>query len=272
LASAASAENPVAEVVLAETRDRARWIWINRPERRNALNRAVTEGLIAALDAAEADPACRAIVLTGSGDRAFCAGADLERNADGAPFAADPAAPGNVIGALLARLERCQLPLLARINGAALAGGLGLVCACDLAVASETARFGTPEAKLGLFPMMILPHLLRVIPERPLLEMCLTGEPIQAQEALRIALVNYVVPADALDTKVDWLVQRIAATSPTALRVGRDALRAIRERSFAAGLDYAQRSIAQLAQTADAREGAAAFLEKRAPKWREPER
>jgi len=257
----------VAEVVLAETRNRARWIWINRPERRNALNRAVSDGLIAALDAAEADPACRAIVLTGSGDRAFCAGADLDRTADGAPFAADPAAPGNVIGALLARFERCPLPLVARINGAALAGGLGLVCACDLAVAAESARFGTPEARVGLFPMMILPHLLRVIPERPLLEMCLTGEPIDAQEALRIALVNYVVPVSELDAKVEWLVGRIGETAPTALRMGKDALRSIRERGFAAGLDHAQRAIAQLAQTADAREGVAAFLEKRKPKW-----
>ena len=265
-----SAENRVAEVVLAETRNQARWIWINRSERRNALNRAVSDGLIAALDAAEADPACRAVVLTGSGDRAFCAGADLDRAADGAPFAADPAAPATVIGALLARLERCQLPLLARVNGAALAAGLGLVCACDLAVAAETARFGTPEARVGLFPMMILPHLLRVIPERPLLEMCLTGEPIDAQAALRIALVNYVVPASELDPKVEWLVGRISETGPTALRMGKDALRAIRERGFGAGLDYAQRTIAQLAQTPDAREGAAAFLEKRKPKWSEP--
>jgi enoyl-CoA hydratase/carnithine racemase len=269
LAGAASAENRVAEVVLAESRNRARWIWINRPDRRNALNRAVTDGLIAAVDAAEADPECRVVVLTGSGDRAFCAGADLDRAADGAPFA-DPAAPGNAIGALLARLERCPLPLLARVNGAALAGGLGLVCACDLAVASESARFGTPEARVGLFPMMILPHLLRVIPERPLLEMCLTGEPIYAQEALRIALVNYVVPADELDAKVQWLVERIADASPTALRMGKEALRAIRERGFGAALDYAQRTIAQLAQTPDAREGAAAFLDKRKPKWGEP--
>jgi enoyl-CoA hydratase/carnithine racemase len=264
-----SAENRVAEVVLAETRNQARWICINRPERRNALNLAVSERLIAALDAAEADPACRAIVLTGSGDRAFCAGADLDRAADGAPFA-DPAAPAGVIGALLARLESCRLPLVARVNGAALAGGLGLVCACDLAVAAETARFGTPEARIGLFPMMILPHLLRVIPERPLLEMCLTGEPIDAPAALRIALVNYVVPASGLDAKVAWLVGRIAETGPTALRMGKDALRAVRERDFRAALDYAQRKIAQLAQTPDAREGAAAFLEKRKPRWSDP--
>jgi len=261
----------VAEIVRAETRNQARWLWINRPERRNALNRAVADGLIAALDAAEADPHCRAIVVTGSGDRAFCAGADLDRSADGAPFAADPAAPGSVIGALLARLESCELPVVARVNGAALAGGLGLVCACDLAVATATARFGTPEAKVGLFPMMILPHLLRVIPERPLLEMCLTGEPIDAEQALRIALVNYVVPAAELDSKVDWLVGKICDTSPTALRMGKGALRSIREQNFRPGLEFAQRMIAALAQSADAREGAAAFLEKRKPNWSEPE-
>jgi enoyl-CoA hydratase/carnithine racemase len=257
----------MSEVVLDEQRAEVRWISINRPERRNALNRAVADGLIAALDAAEADSGCRAIVLTGAGSEAFCAGGDLQRTGSGSPFDVDPADPRNFVARLLRRMEACNLPIIARVNGHALAGAMGLLCACDLAVASSAARFGTPEIKIGLFPMMILPHLLRVIPLRKLLEMCMTGEPISADEALAIGLVNYVVPPDQLDDKLAWLIGRVTGNSPAALRLGKMGFHALRDLSIDEGVEYAQLMIALMSRTQDSAEGAAAFLEKRKPKW-----
>src|SRR5690606_20700893 len=151
-------------------------ITITRESRRNALNADVAAAIMAALDGAESDDGIRAVVLTGAGDRAFCAGGDLQPAADGAPFSIDAADPRHYVAALLRRMNDCRLPLIARVNGHALAGGFGLVCACDLVVAREDALLGVTEVKVGLFPMMILPFLLRNTPNRVLMEMCLTGE------------------------------------------------------------------------------------------------
>lgn len=173
----------MSEVVHTERRGAAMTITIDRPERRNALNEQVAQGIVAALDVAEQDPACRAVVLTGTGDRAFCAGGDLQLSADGTPFTIDAADPRHYVVRLLKRMDACRLPLVARVNGAALAGGLGLVCACDVVVAADSALFGVTEVKVGLFPMMILPYLLRSIPYKRMMELCLTGELITAAEA-----------------------------------------------------------------------------------------
>jgi len=171
----------VTEPVIVERRGAVLWASINREERRNALNEQVARGIHAALDAAEADSAIRAVVLTGTGERAFCAGGDLQLQADGTPFTIDEADPRHYVARLLRRMDACRLPLIARINGHALAGGFGLVCACDLAVAREDALIGVTEGKVGLFPMMILPYLLRTIPYRRMMELCITGEPITAR-------------------------------------------------------------------------------------------
>ena len=240
---------------------------INRPDRRNALNEAVADGIAAALDSAEADRTTRAVVLTGVGDKAFCAGGDLRLNADGTPFTIEAADPRHYVAKLLRRMRDCRLPIIARVNGHALAGGFGLVCACDLAVAREDALIGVSEVKVGLFPMMILPLLLRVVPERLLMEMCLTGEPFTASEAAAQKLVNYAVPAEKLDETVDWLVERVTSKSPTGIRLGKQSLVRIREMSFDNALEYAQFMLANMARTEDAREGFAAFAEKRAPRW-----
>lgn len=242
-------------------------IAINRPERRNALNEDVAEGIAAALDNAEADRDVRAVVLTGTGDKAFCAGGDLQLNADGTPFTISAADPRHYVAKLFRRMRACRLPLIARMNGHALAGGFGLVCACDLAVARDDALVGVTEVKVGLFPMMILPLLLRVVPDRVLMEMCLTGEPFTAAEAAELKLVNYAVPADALDDKLDWLVDRVTSKSPTGIRLGKQALARIREMNFDGALEYAQFMLANMARTEDAREGFSAFAEKRTPDW-----
>ena len=242
-------------------------IVIDRESRRNALNETVARAIAAGLDAAEADPAVRAVVLTGAGERAFCAGGDLQPAADGTPFTIDAADPRHYVAALLRRMDACRLPLIARVNGHALAGGFGLVCACDLVVARADALLGVTEVKVGLFPMMILPYLLRVLPYRAMMEMCITGEPLTATHAVAAGIVNHAVLADELDAKIDWLVDRIVAGSPTGIRLGKQALSKIREMSTDGALEYAQFMLANMARTDDAREGFAAFREKRVPAW-----
>jgi len=241
-------------------------IEIDRQARRNALNAEVAEGIVAGLEQAEGS-GTRVIILTGAGERAFCAGGDMARGADGAPFTMDPADPNHYVVGLLRTIDRCRLPVVARVNGHALAGGFGLLCACDLAVAAEDATFGVPEVGVGLFPMMILPHLLRVVPYRPLMEMCLTGQPIDARAALALGIVNRVTSRDRLDAETDALVARLVEVSPSGTRLGKQGLRALREMGFDAALEYAQLMLPIMAQTADAREGFAAFNEKRRPVW-----
>ncbi|MEX3009604.1 enoyl-CoA hydratase-related protein [Hoeflea sp. TYP-13] len=242
-------------------------ITINRPERRNALNETVAQGIARGLDEAEADRQVRAVVLTGAGDKAFCAGGDLQLNADGTPFTIAADDPRHYVAQLFRRIQACRLPIIARVNGHALAGGFGLVCACDLAVACEDALIGVTEVKVGIFPMMILPLLMRVVPDRTLMEMCLTGETMTAGEAAQQRLVNYAVPASELDAKLDWLVARVTSKSPTGIRLGKQSLAKMREMNFDHALEYAQFMLANMTRTMDAREGFTAFAEKRAPVW-----
>ncbi len=256
-----------AKAVRLETRGPVQWIIIDRPERRNAINRAVIAGISEGIAAAQADGGVRAIVLTGAGDKAFCAGADLKPGGRGSPFEIDPARPRNFVVDLFKQIEACGLPIVARVNGHALAGGLGLLCACDMAVAVEDARIGTPEVRVGLFPMMILTYMLRIVPRRKLLEMCITGEPFTAAEALDMGLVNYVVPAAELDAKLDWLLARMLDKSPTAIRLGKQAFHAMQDMSLHEAFEFAQIFIANMARTEDAAEGFAAFAEKRPPEW-----
>ena len=255
--------------VLMELRDAVCTITINRPAVRNALNAEIAEGIRQCIAAASRRSDCRAIVLTGAGDRAFCAGADLARPGTGSAFEVDFAHPRHFMVGLLKQMDECPLPLIARVNGHAMAGGFGLVCACDLAVAVDTATFGCPEPKVGISPMMILPHMLRVLPRRKLREMCLTGEPLTAAEALAHDVLNYVVPAAELDAKLAWLLGRIVDKSPSGLRLGKQALQAMDGLNLSESLGYAEVMVAVLASTPDAREGMAAFREKRPPQWAE---
>ena len=231
------------------------------------MNTAVAAGIAAALDTAEAEPSVRAVVLTGAGDKAFCAGGDLSPTAEGAPFTVDPAHPQNPVIDLFLRIEACGLPVIARVNGHALAGGLGLMCACDLAVATTAATFGTPETGIGLFPMMILPYLQRVLPRRRLLELCITGERFSAEAALDMELVNYIAAPEAFDDKVDWLLARITDKSPTAVRLGKQGFRAMEDMTLRQAFEYAQLMLPMMSASEDAKEGFAAFREKRAPVW-----
>lgn len=239
-------------------------ITINRPEKRNALNAEVLAGLRDGWRAAHADPAVRVIVLSGAGDKAFCAGADLQ---PGKGFAYDLARPNLDYADLLRETQGSTLPSIARVNGTCMAGGMGLLCMTDLAIATDGVVFGLPEVKVGVFPMQVLSLLQRIAPRRKVREWSLTGEPFGAAEALESGLVNYVVPAAGLDAKVDWLAARLADKSPTAVRRGKYAMQAIESMGFEQAIAYTESQIAVLSMTEDAREGMAAFNEKRKPSW-----
>ncbi|ARB44386.1 enoyl-CoA hydratase/isomerase family protein [Alloalcanivorax xenomutans] len=252
------------QAVLLEKRGRALWITVNRPDKRNAINQAVIDGIRQGYEQAQADPQVRVIVLTGSGDKAFCAGADLR---PGEGFVFDYAKPNADYADLMRLASNSTVPSIARVNGVCMAGGMGLLCMTDMAVAVDTVRFGLPEVKVGVFPMQVLSLLQRLVPQRVLREWCFTGEPFTADEALQAGLVNHLAPAAELDAKVEWLIDRLVDKSPTAIRRGKYALRAIEAMSFDQAIAYTETQIATLALTEDAKEGLAAFNEKRAPDW-----
>lgn len=259
--------NPIQPQVKVERQGAACRITIDRAEAHNTMTDTVMVALTEALRQAEAMEGVRAIVLTGAGDKTFCAGGQLKPTADGSPFALEPGRFDNPVAELFRALDRCNLPIIARVNGGAFGGGLGLVCACDFAIAAEGAMFGTTEARVGVFPMMILPLLMRVIPRRRLLEMCFLAHRFPAGDAERFDIVNRVVPAAALDAAVDELVAKLAANSPVALRIGRRAIGAITDLSFNDALNLAQAILPVLSQSEDTREGMKAFAERRAPEW-----
>jgi len=238
---------------------------IDRAPVRNALNELVMIQMREELLEAQKDRDLRAIIVTGAGDRAFSAGGDLKPGSQ--TFAYDASIPTTVYADLLRTATSCTIPLIARVNGHCLAGGMGILSMCDMAVSTSDAKFGLPEVKIGMFPMQVAALLQYQIPRRKFDEMCITGEPISAQEALEMGLINYVVEREQLDDKVNWLVERTVNKSPAAIRRGKYALQAIREMTLPQALAYMEGQIVSLALTEDAREGLAAFNEKRDPVW-----
>lgn len=253
------------KAVVTEKRGQTFWITINRPEKRNALNGDVIAGITKGYRDAHDDKDVRVIVLTGAGDKAFCAGADLQNS--GAAFAMDHSKPNVDYADLLRLSQNATKPAIARVGGICMAGGMGLLCMTDMAVAADHVVFGLPEVKVGVFPMQVLSLLQRIAPPRLVNEWALTGEPFDAKAAQSAGLLNYVVPAAELDTRVDWLLSRIVDKSPTAIRRGKYAMRAIASMSFDESIAYTESQIALLAMTEDAKEGLKAFSGKRKPSW-----
>lgn len=251
--------------VILDKRGQALWITINRPDKRNALNGEVIAGIARGYTQAQEDAEVRVIVLTGAGDKAFCAGADLQNS--GAAFAMDFSRPNVDYADLLRLSQSATKPSIARVGGVCMAGGMGLLCMTDMAVAAENVVFGLPEVKVGVFPMQVLSLLQSIAPPRLINEWALTGEPFDAKAAQAAGLLNYVVPAAELDAKIDWLISRIVDKSPTAIRRGKYAMRAIGAMSFDEAIAYLESQIALLAMTEDAKEGLKAFAEKRKPVW-----
>jgi methylglutaconyl-CoA hydratase len=251
--------------VVLERRGHAFWITINRPDKRNAINADVVAGIVKGYRDAHDDSEVRVIVLTGAGDKAFCAGADLQQTS--AAFAVDFSRPNVDYADLLRLAQNATKPAIARVAGVCMAGGMGLLCMTDMAVAADHVLFGLPEVKVGVFPMQVMSLLQQIAPRRQINEWALTGEPFDARAAQAAGLLNYVVPASELDAKVEWLAARIIDKSPTAIRRGKYAMRAIASMSFDQSIAYTESQISLLALTEDAKEGLKAFAEKRKPVW-----
>jgi len=237
---------------------------MNLPERKNPLGPAMVNELLWALEDAKEAASVRVIVLTGAG-KAFSAGGDLKQMSGGTDGPSLPS-KGDYVD-LLESFAGLGKPVIARIPGYAMGGGLGLVAACHFAVASSDAILGTPEIKRGLFPMMIMAVLQRIMPRRALLRMMLLGEKLSAAEALEHGILSHVVEPDALDAKVRELSEALAANSPTATRMGLRAFHAQADLPLAEALPMLRDQLFAILGTEDAREGLMAFLEKREPRW-----
>lgn len=249
---------------------RVAWVTIDRPQARNALNFAAMKGLHEALLRARDDDEVGVVVLAGAGDRAFCAGADLV-GAEGGGIASQAEGAHEsrgMLATIFQLLRDLGKPSIARVQGYCLAGGFGLAMACDLVVSSEAGVFGTPEINVGLWPYMITVPLQRVVPQRVLLEMMMTGRRVSAVEALAHGMVNQVVPTDALDTAVRELAESIGAKAPLTMKWGREAFFHVRDMDDDQALEHLQGRLSATLATEDALEGVTAFAEKRAPIWK----
>ena len=233
---------------------------INREPQRNAISLDTINLFLKYLDNAEADENVRVILVTGAGDKAFCSGADLG------------AAPGGEIqdgfrqyARLLKRLAGCPKPVVAKVNGYCLAGGMGLMLACDIVIAKSDANFGTPEVNVGLWPMMIGALIYRNVLRKKAMEMVLLGDRFGADKALEMGLITRVVPSQNLDQQVNQVLQNLAEKSPIGMKIGKQAFYAMADMPFEAAVDFLSGKIAEVAATEDAKEGITAFIEKRKP-------
>ncbi|KAF1686556.1 enoyl-CoA hydratase/isomerase family protein [Pseudoxanthomonas taiwanensis] len=255
-----------ASPVLGRDDGPVRILTIDRPDKLNALNRQTLEALDAAFTQAAADGTVRVVVLTGSGSKAFVAGADI---AEMSALSAVQAREFSLLGQrLMRRIERMPKPVIAMVNGYALGGGLELAMACHLRVAADGARMGQPEVNLGLIPGFGgTQRLLRLCGRAAALELCLLGAQVDANRALQLGLVNRVVPAAELEEQTLALARQLAASAPLALRGVLDAVVTGGECGLEEGLEFESAQFALLFSTEDMREGTRAFLEKRKPQF-----
>jgi enoyl-CoA hydratase/carnithine racemase len=256
--------------ILYDVRGPVARLTLNRPDKRNPLGPTTIGELLHALDAARADDAVRVIVLTGAG-KVFSAGGDLSSmGSGGTPLQATGSSstkPGTFVDLNLA-LTRVGKPTIAMVNGHALAGGLGLVVACDVAIAADDAQLGTPEINVGLWPMMIMATIFRNVPRKRGLELIMTGDKISAAQAAEMGLITRAVPREKLEAEVDALAQKLASKSPVVMRMGLEAFYRVQDMELEPALQHLQSQLVAVLGTEDAREGLMAFLEKRAPQWK----
>lgn len=255
-----------APILLEDLTEGVARLTLNRPEVRNAINAALISELEAALRRLEADPAARVIVLRGAGDRAFCAGADLKGVGDrGTTLQARESFSG--LARVLELMARMRTPVIAQVHGFALAGGCGLAAGADIVVAADDAVFGLPEIKVGLLPLIVMAPILRAVGRKRGLLMILSGEPVSAREAYDMGLVSRLAPRAELESAVDGLARTLAGYSPTALGLAKEAAATAPDMEYGAALRYLRELLTLVALSDDAREGIAAFFEKRPPRW-----
>jgi enoyl-CoA hydratase len=253
--------------LLYEVSDGVARITLNRPDQRNALNAALLGRLVEAVRSARDDDAVRAVVLTGAGEKVFCAGADL------GGFAADAALvekhfASDLFLEFFRLMPRLGKPSLCAANGHVLAGGMGLALCCDLVIAREGARFGTPEINVGAFPYMIMSIIYRNVPRKKVNEMMLLGEQISATEAVTYGLANKVVPSGEFEAAVDDWAARLASKSPVLMRLGHDAMYRQQDMALDDALEFLRSQLSLTFSTEDIQEGVKAFFEKRDPDWK----
>ena len=255
-------------VLEIERRGPAAWLWLNRPEQRNALNREIQDALVEALASLERDSSARVLVLAGRG-AAFSAGGDLSRMEQASKMTkARSKAEAGRFAKMLLRMHSYSKPIVARVQGAAFAGGMGLACACDVIVAAEEAEFCLPEVRIGLVPAMISPYIVRALGEQQTRRYMLTGERLGAKEAHRVGLVHECVPAAELDAKVEKFCGQLAQAGPQALARAKKLLAKVAGAPISPKLAAETAAVlAEVRSGAEAREGIRSFLEKRKPRW-----
>lgn len=248
--------------LLYHVTNRVAFLTINRESKRNSISPEVTRLFHRYLAEAESDPNVRVVCLSGAGEKAFCSGADL-----GGGVGPEGLAAFQEYAELLKRISRYPKPTVARVNGYCLAGGTGFMLACDIVVAAEHAKFGTPEVNVGLFPLMIGALIFRNVLRKKAMEMCLLGEKLTAQQALELGLVTRVVPANRLDEEVNAILNNLTGKSPIGMKIGKEAFYQTADLPFEQALDYLAGQLGVIAATEDAKEGIMAFLEKRQPNF-----
>jgi enoyl-CoA hydratase len=255
------------DVLLKEDLGHVRVLTLNRPDRRNALSPLLVQALVDGLAEADRDPNVRAIVLTGAGEKAFCAGGDLGGGSQADGFLGMHEERGS-FAELLRTFRRMKTPTVAAVNGLALGGGFGLVLACDLAVCAPETELGTPEVKRGLFPMMIARLIYEQLPRKAANELVLLGGKVDGRRAVELGIVNRTVPAAEVREAALEFAGRIAALSPAVIGLGRRAIHRQLDMPFDAALAHLHDQLTLNTQLEDAAEGVMAFLEKREPNFK----
>jgi enoyl-CoA hydratase len=255
------------EVVKYEVAEGVATVTLNNPEKRNMLSGQMLSELVDAMKTARDSEDVRAVVLTGAGDKVFCAGADLGGFAADVPLVAKHFAT-DLFLEFFRLMPRLGKPSLCAANGHVLAGGMGLALSCDLLIAKEGATFGTPEINVGAFPYMIMAIIYRNVPRKKVNEMMLLGERLSAPEAVEYGLANKVAPAGEFDAAVaDWAT-KLASKSPVLMRLGHDAMYRQQDMAVDDALDYLRSQLSLTFSTEDIVEGVTAFFEKRDPQWK----
>jgi enoyl-CoA hydratase len=257
----------MADELLYEVDDGVATVTLNRPDQRNALNAELLSALVEAMRTARDSDDVRAVVLTGAGDKVFCAGADLGGFAAEAPLV-DKHFASDLFLEFFRLMPRLGKPSLCAANGHVLAGGMGLALSCDLVIAKEGARFGTPEINVGAFPYMIMSIIYRNVPRKKVNEMILLGEQMSAEEAVTHGLANRVVAAGDFDAAVREWASKLASKSPVLMRLGHDAMYRQQDMALDDALEFLRSQLSLTFTTEDIQEGVKAFFEKREPEWK----
>jgi len=251
--------------LLYEVRDCVAFLTINREDRRNAISQEMILSFLDRLSEIDKNKDVGAVCLTGVGEKAFCSGADLGGALSGQ--GEDRLSGPRNYARLLKEMAKCPKPLVARVNGPCLAGGMGLMLSCDIVIARNDTYFCTPEVNVGIFPMMVGALLYRNLPRKKAVDMVLTGRKIPAPEAEQMGMITRAVEPDRLDTEIENTLNVLTSKSPIGTRIGKEAFRVMSDMPFEAALDYLCEALGRAISTQDAAEGMTAFLQKRPPRF-----